>query len=180
MTVALPGPDRAVGRPAARLHRAAPRSTARAGDRTPAAFLDLFNHRLISLFYRAWEKYRPFLRARAAARGTAPRRHLFDLIGLGLEPLRDRHTFPDDALPYYAGFFAHRHRPAVVLGRPPGDYFGLPIEVVQFVGQWLPPGAGGPLDPGSAAARTTGWESAWSWATGSGTSRANSGSGSAR
>ena len=27
-------------------------------DTSFASFLDIFNHRMISLFYRAWEKYR--------------------------------------------------------------------------------------------------------------------------
>ena len=30
----------------------------KAGDFTLAAFFDLFNHRIVSLFYRAWEKHR--------------------------------------------------------------------------------------------------------------------------
>ncbi len=31
---------------------------AKAKDRGPGDFFDLFNHRIISLFYRAWQKYR--------------------------------------------------------------------------------------------------------------------------
>src|SRR5262249_27243863 len=48
-----------------------------------------------------------------------------------------RQEFPDDALLFYAGFFAQRHRPAVVLEALLRDYFGVPVEVRQFVGRWL-------------------------------------------
>ncbi len=108
----------------------------RAGDRTLAAFLDLFNHRLISLFYRAWEKYRPGL---AYERGADdPFAGAIDsLIGLGMEPLRGRHAFPDAAPRFYAGLFAQRHRSAVMLERLLREYFGLPVEVLQFQGRWL-------------------------------------------
>ncbi len=109
---------------------------ARAGDRTLASFLDLFHHRLISLFYRAWSKYRPFL-AFEEGLEDRPSRALFDLIGLGLESLRNRHEFPDGALLFYAGLFSKRHRPAVSLQRLLADHFGLPVEVRQFEGHWL-------------------------------------------
>ncbi len=109
---------------------------ARAGDHTTAAFFDLFNHRMISLFYRAWAKYRPFL-AYERGEGDQAARHLFDLIGLGLEPVRNRNAFPDVALLYYAGFFARRPRPAVGLERLLAEYFGMPVEVRQFQGRWL-------------------------------------------
>jgi type VI secretion system protein ImpH len=108
----------------------------RAGDRSPSAFFDLFNHRLISLFYRAWEKYR-FIFAYERGRGDLFSDCLYDLMGLGSEPLRDRHAFPDDVLLYYAGAFSSRHRPAVVLEGVMVDYFKVPVEVVQFVGRWL-------------------------------------------
>jgi type VI secretion system protein ImpH len=106
------------------------------GDRTLADFLDLINHRLIALFYRAWEKHHVIV---AHERGGEDvfARHLFALIGLGIAPLRDRHSFPDIALLRYAGIFARRHRPAIVLEALLGDVFGLPIAVEQFVGHWL-------------------------------------------
>ena len=108
----------------------------RAGDRTAAAFLDLFNHRLISLFFRAWERVRPPL---AFERGEDDRfsSYLFDLIGLGSGPLRDRHEFSDASLLFYSGHFAQRHRPAVALEALLNESFGLPVAVIQFVGRWL-------------------------------------------
>ena len=108
----------------------------RSGDRTPAAFFDAFNHRAISLFYRAWEKYR-FVVARERGRDDRFSDAVFSLLGLGARPLRNRHEFPDDALLFYAGFFAQRHRPAVVLEALLIDSFGVPVEVRQFVGRWL-------------------------------------------
>jgi type VI secretion system protein ImpH len=108
----------------------------RAGDRTLADFLDLINHRLISLFYRAWEKHHVFV---AHERGDKEgfERHLFSMIGLGTPPLRDRLSFPDRALLSYVGFFARRQRPAVVLEALLRDVFTRPVTVEQFSGQWL-------------------------------------------
>lgn len=117
-----------------------------AGRRHAAAraFLDLFHHRLVSLFYRSWEKYNvPALWERGQRGGTGRvgddpfSRRIFDLIGLGLGPLRDRLAVPDGALLYYAGFFAQQHRPAGVLEALVRDYFGRPAAVLTFVGQWL-------------------------------------------
>lgn len=108
----------------------------RAGDQTFTAFLDLFQHRLISLFYRAWEKYRPPIPFERGEGGRVSQ-YLFDLIGLGTPGLRERHRFDDDALLFYTGFLAQRHRPAIVLEQLLRDHFGWPIEVQQFVGQWL-------------------------------------------
>lgn len=117
--------------------------------RKPAsAFLNLFHHRLVSLFYRAWQKYRvPVLweqggaptggeSARGPGRDPFTRR-LFDLIGLGLESLRDRQSVDDVSLLFYSGLLAQQHRSAVSLERVLGDYFGQPVEVITFQGQWL-------------------------------------------
>ncbi|SIO61733.1 type VI secretion system protein ImpH [Singulisphaera sp. GP187] len=108
----------------------------RLGDHSLAAFFDLINHRLISLFYRAWEKHH-FIVAREHGGDEPFARHLFDLIGLGTTALRNRHEFPDAALLPYSGFFARRQRPAVVLESLLRDYFDFPIEIEQFVGRWL-------------------------------------------
>jgi type VI secretion system protein ImpH len=105
-------------------------------------FLDLFHHRLISLFYRAWEKYRlPFAYERSALEGggeaDACTQALYCLVGLGTAGLRGRQEVDDEAFLYYAGHFAHRPRPAVVLEGVLADYFEVPVEVRQLQGQWL-------------------------------------------
>src|SRR5262249_46630587 len=105
--------------------------------------LDLFNHRLVSLFYRAWEKYRlPFAyeRSRLDGTGEEPERMthaLYSLVGRGTAGLRDRQEIPDEAFLCYSGHFAHQPRSAAVLELVLADYFALPVEVLQLQGQWL-------------------------------------------
>jgi type VI secretion system protein ImpH len=105
-------------------------------------FLDLFNHRLITHFYRAWEKCRFYVGYEQARRsGDEGRDHftgmLYGLIGLGTAGLRDRQALPDEVLLYYAGHFSHRPRSAVALQQIVADCFQVPAEVRQFQGQWL-------------------------------------------
>ena len=106
------------------------------GNTEAAAFLDLFNHRLIALFFRAWEKYRPAL-AREAGAPDLLKGCLLAFVGRGTEGLQERYDFSDDAFLCHASAFAQRRRPALVLERLLRDYFGLNVEVEQFVGRWL-------------------------------------------
>jgi len=99
-------------------------------------FLDLFSHRLISLFYRAWEKYH-FPVAYESGERDAFSDHLFCLIGLGTPGLRGRLRIDDQILLFYAGLLAQRPRSAVSLEGILCDYFDVPVEVVQFQGQWF-------------------------------------------
>ena len=121
-------------------------------------WLDLFNHRLTALFYRAWEKYRPFLereRDRPDRPEVAPGTFtlgLLSLIGLGMPSLRNRlvvgppavapdapgrDRVDDLALVHYSGLLSRRTRSADGLRAILLDYFGLPVEILQFRGRWL-------------------------------------------
>lgn len=106
-------------------------------DRTLADFLDLFNHRLASLFYRAWDKYHPHLRARATGDDELAGR-LACLIGLGTPGLRERLSLPIPRLLAYAGLLAQHPRSAIGLEHLLTGYFGgIDVRIEQFVGQWL-------------------------------------------
>lgn len=109
----------------------------RARDAALADFLDIFHHRLISLFYQAWRKMR-FTVAREDASYDRLARHLADIIGLGLDNARERLPFPDEALIYRAGLLAAQPRGAVALQQLLEDFFDVPAEVQQFVGAWFP------------------------------------------
>ncbi|HVG20282.1 MAG TPA: type VI secretion system baseplate subunit TssG [Blastocatellia bacterium] len=99
-------------------------------------FLDIFNHRLISLFYRAWEKYRFSV---AYERGEEDRltEYLFDVIGMGTRGLRGRADLPDEGLLFYGGLIAQRPHSATATEAILGDYFNVGARVEQFAGQWL-------------------------------------------
>ena len=110
---------------------------ARARDTALRDFLDLFHHRLVSLFYRAWRKYR-FTVGPSDAPFDPLAAHVADLVGLGTAGLRGRTTVQDQTLLFYAGLLAPHRRSAVGLEQLVSDYFSVPAAVEQFVGDWYP------------------------------------------
>ncbi len=106
-------------------------------------FFDIFHHRLISLFFRAWEKYRfPLGYERAIVDPSTGESDLFTetvfcLAGMGTGGLRGRLEIDDAGFLYYAGLMGQKPPAAISLELLVQDYFNLPAAVLQFQGQWL-------------------------------------------
>jgi type VI secretion system protein ImpH len=120
-------------------------------DRTLHDFLDLFVHRMASLLYRAWGKYRPavqyernFVEHRGAS-WEQPRTSPQDAVtatvgatvGMATRGLGRRLHESDDAVLFHAAHFSRQPRTAEALELLLADLYGTPVEVVPFVGRWL-------------------------------------------
>ncbi len=110
---------------------------ARAKDNTFRDFLDLFHHRLLSLRVRAWEKANLPVAHEAAPDADAGTDVLRAVAGFGTPGLHDRTPVGDDTFLHFAGLFAHRPPTAAGLELVLSGYFGWPVEVEPFAGQWL-------------------------------------------
>lgn len=112
-------------------------------DAALAQFLDLFNHRLISLFYQANTKYnlalepeRKQLKNQRSTLTTTPNQVILGMIGMGTAGLAKRLKFKDETLLFYSGLLTHKVRSAQGLKQMLADYFQLPVKIEQFIGQW--------------------------------------------
>ncbi len=99
------------------------------------AFLDIFQHRILSQFYRAWAKSRGFVNYEIGRDDRAT--HLLRAL-LGLRRGADQRPAAGDALLYYAGLFGAHRRSAIALEQLLADYFDVQASVEQFVGGWFP------------------------------------------
>ena len=115
----------------------------KAKDTSLKDFLDLFNHRLVSLFHRAAQKYRvatDYERCRLDDPEGTPdlaSQALYSLVGLGTEGLRNRLAIIDEVFLHYSGHFAHQPRSAVALECLLSDYLEVAVQILQLQGQWL-------------------------------------------
>ncbi len=105
-------------------------------DTTLTGFFNLFHHRLISLFYRAWAA------TQKAADLDRPADQRFatyigSFFGVGMEALQNRDAVPDPAKLYFAGRLACQTRNAEGLEAILREYFHIPAEVHPFAGRWL-------------------------------------------
>lgn len=112
----------------------------RGRDPSARAFLDVFSHRSVVLFYQAWRKHRLALQYEAdRQRAFLPQ--VLALAGIGLKGLRQRLEpqhggVSDEGLAYFAGALQQRTLPATQLQRLLQRYLGVPVNVEPFVGRW--------------------------------------------
>jgi type VI secretion system protein ImpH len=118
-------------------------------DPTTARFFDVFNHRMIALFYRAWAvnqlpaSYDRAGRERDQGEGFARRdedsfaRFLRSFAGINAPGLRDRDSVPDTARVYFSGRLVSNTRTPEGLAAVVGGYFGVRARVEEFVGRWV-------------------------------------------
>ncbi len=104
-------------------------------DTSMWSFLDIFTHRSVSMFYRAWCKYRfPIGYERGNDDFTA---YLFDIGGLGTKGIRGRMSLADESLLPYIGLIAQKPHSCNALENILSDYFGTTAKIKQFFGQWI-------------------------------------------
>lgn len=109
---------------------------ANAKDETLTAFLNIFHHRVLSLFYRAWavnQKATDLDRPE----GATFTRFIGSFFGLGIPELRNRDAVPDWAKLYYSGWLSGQTRNADGLETILRDFFLMPARILTFVGHWL-------------------------------------------
>lgn len=105
-------------------------------DPTFQRFADIFHHRALSLFYRAWANARPTV---SFDRPEDDRFALYTgaLIGLGMDSLRNRDAMPDLTKLHFAGHLANQTRHAEGLGSILSAFFHMPVRIECFIGTWL-------------------------------------------
>ena len=113
-------------------------------------FLDIFNHRLVSLLYRVRRHNR------LGMQWSSPEEHQFTsylmaMLGMLTDGLQDRLAIPDRALLRYVGLLTKNPRDATGLQTMLCDYFRMPVRCLQLRGamrtldtdQWTHLGATG-------------------------------------
>ncbi len=112
-------------------------------DKSMEHFFDLFNHRILSLFFQASVKYNlPLSYERNRLHHSIKKHHepqtraLLSLIGMGTESLQNRLHTKDESLLYYSGLFSQKIRTATGLQQILRSHFGIPVKIDQFIGQW--------------------------------------------
>ncbi len=107
-----------------------------AHDPTLVRFMDIFHHRMLSFFYRAWasnEKSVDFDRSDNSRYAD----YFGSLFGIGTPPLQNRDSVTDWTKIHFSGRLSAQTRNAEGLEAILTDYFSIQTEVREFAGYWM-------------------------------------------
>lgn len=105
-------------------------------DPTFARFADIFHHRMLSLFYRAWANSRPETTYdRPESDHFAF--HIGALQGMAGESFRHRDAFEDHGKLFYCGHIARLSKNPAGLQAIIGEILNTKVRIEEFVGEWM-------------------------------------------
>lgn len=107
------------------------------GDAAPARFADIFHHRALLLYYRAWAQAQPAAQLDRAD-DDAFARWLGSLAGQGGAAFAAHDGVPDAARRFHVGTLARGPRNAEGLEKILRAHFGVPAHVQPHLAHWLP------------------------------------------
>ncbi|MEB8434457.1 type VI secretion system baseplate subunit TssG [Cocleimonas sp. KMM 6892] len=107
-----------------------------ARDESFIHFLDMFHHRLLCLFYRAWANKEPTVHF------DRPKQDKFhnytgSLLGIGTSGVQDRDQMPDSSKMHYAGHMSSQTHHAEGLSSVLQAFFKVPVRIKEYIGEWL-------------------------------------------
>ena len=105
-------------------------------DDTFTEFADLFHHRLLSLFYRAWADKEPTVQYDRQDKDRFAF-YVASLLGIGEPSLQKRDAIPDHTKIHFAAHFGNHTKHASGLQAVLSDYFQVPVDIEEFIGEWL-------------------------------------------
>ena len=110
--------------------------TRNARDSAMVDFTNLFHHRLLSLFYRAWANKEPTVQL---DRPDQDRFTLYvgSLLGLGEHSLQQRDAMPDHTKLHFSAHLGCHTRHAEGMKSILSDFLKVPVNIREFVGEWL-------------------------------------------
>jgi len=105
-------------------------------DETLRRFMDIFHHRALVLFFKAWAINN---KAVDYERGdqSSFRLYINALIGLATEGMANRDTVGEDAKLYFSSHLSAPTTHASGLISIISDYFEMPARIEEFVGRWM-------------------------------------------
>ena len=107
-----------------------------AQDPTLARFLDLFNHRFLALFYRAWAQAQPHVN-RDRPKEDQFAGYIGSFFGVAPGAFRDRDTVPDLAKLFHVGTLVRQTRNVEGLRAILQHFCRVPVVIEEFVDHWL-------------------------------------------
>ncbi len=104
------------------------------GDTAMRDFLDIFNHRLVSLLYQIRKKNRLGLVTKSPEE-TDMAFYLYSLLGLSTSKVKGRMKFEERSLLLFTGLLQKKPLSSASFEKVVSGYFEFPIKLTPFVGQ---------------------------------------------